>query len=88
MNNITFIEIAKNVYESKLFKNSTKNDIIKTFYNLAREFGVKRGIKDENGNVRTDSFEWSMLKDAFFQKLIGEINWELLWRETPEDIFS
>ncbi len=59
--------------------------LINVFYKAMRKHGICWGTKSETGTTGAN-FEWTICKDAFINRLMNAIEWEMIVFELPDDL--
>lgn len=59
--------------------------LINVFYSTMRKHGICWGTKSETG-TQGANFEWTISKDAFINRLMNAIEWEMIVYELPDDL--
>lgn len=85
------LEAVERIYKLKIENDTTISELISMFYDICREFNIKKGIPSytEDG-ARVGSIcnttEWSILKDVFKSKISDYFDFWDLFEPIPEDL--
>lgn len=66
MEHIQFMnDVARDIILMKFKANDNIKDMYKQFYKIMKKYGIKQGMKNENGGIVVNNYVWSMCENLF-----------------------
>jgi hypothetical protein len=89
-------KIAQEIIGMKFNAGRTIGSLVKEFYAIMREHGIKKGTqqyndKGEKAGVQQNNFEWTTFENLFLEQMQDKLRLEMLFSlrrgyEFPEDL--